>query len=343
MKKITIIDCYISSERVLSKLESMLNMLKNNGEDVLLMSNTAIPPHIQKLTNYSFYDENNRLFQDEYEDINLLDIWKSGSDIGIHELELSFQRHGLSVIINMFRCLEISKSLGYTHFQRLEVDDLFGPESIKHILNVPSLCIEQNKKALFYYNDYNNVKDFSFHYMFCEIDYFLNAVPVIRNESDYQNYLIKKYGKKKFAIVEQFLFDGLNGLNNQNILYRNGKDTMSIDFPDTNFNSETTECNISPKYKGCSSRIYRCKNCNPNESPAILTYNYRGGPCSRTIVQSFNDGTTKTLTHSIPDKGHYTYNVSNPNLEKISVFDEDKLLYEEDNKSIDSWIEFFIF
>ena len=118
---------------------------------------------------------------------------------------------------------------------------------------------------------------------------------------------------------------------------------MSIDFPDTNFNSETTECNISPKYKGCSSRIYRCKNCNPNESPAILTYNYRGGPCSRTIVQSFNDGTTKTLTHSIPDKGHYTYNVSNPNLEKISVFDEDKLLYEEDNKSIDSWIEFFIF
>ena len=58
MKKITIIDCYISSERVLSKLESMLNMLKNNGEDVLLMSNTTIPPHIQKLTNYSFYDEN---------------------------------------------------------------------------------------------------------------------------------------------------------------------------------------------------------------------------------------------------------------------------------------------
>ena len=41
MKKITIIDCYISSERVLSKLESMLNMLKNNGEDVLLMSNTT--------------------------------------------------------------------------------------------------------------------------------------------------------------------------------------------------------------------------------------------------------------------------------------------------------------
>jgi hypothetical protein len=60
MKKITIIDCFISSDKVLDKLETMVSKLKDNGEDVFVISNTNIPPHIQELTNYSFYDKNNR-------------------------------------------------------------------------------------------------------------------------------------------------------------------------------------------------------------------------------------------------------------------------------------------
>ena len=111
MKKITIIDCFISSDKVLEKLETMISQLKNNGEDVFLLSNTNIPPHIQELTNYSFYDKNNRLFTDDYEGVSLLDIWKGFDKGGIHELEPAFQRHGLSVIINLFFILGLCGSV----------------------------------------------------------------------------------------------------------------------------------------------------------------------------------------------------------------------------------------
>lgn len=343
MKKITIIDCYISSDSVLKKLETMLEFLNGNNEDVLLISNTPIPQHIQSKTKYSFYEVNNVLFLDDYEDIKLLDIWKGSERVGIHEMEPSVQRHGLSVMINMFKSLEFSKLLGYTHFQRLEFDALFGPESINFMLSVPELCKNQNKKGLFYYNEYSEYTDCSFHFMFCEIEHFLQTVPKITNEEDYQNYLYEKYGRKKFAIVEHFLFDGLGGLNNENILYRNGKEVMLIDFPDTYFNSETTSANIHPKYKGCSSRIYRCTSCDPENQPTILTYNYKGTPCVREIVMTFNDGRTSSLTHTPSDKGHYSYNIVDSNLKKISVYENNQLLYEEDNKSIDSWLEFFMF
>ena len=57
MKKITLIDCYISSDTVLGKLELMIKELRSNNEDIFLISNTIIPQHIQSLTNYSFYDK----------------------------------------------------------------------------------------------------------------------------------------------------------------------------------------------------------------------------------------------------------------------------------------------
>jgi hypothetical protein len=341
MKKITILDCFISSESVLNKLENILNTLKENNEDVFLISNTTIPKHIQEKTKYCFFETNNILFIDDYEDVNLLDIWKGG-ELGIHEMEPSVQRHGLSVIINIFKSLNFVKLLGYTHFQRLEVDTLFGPESIKHILSIPPTCIEQNKKGFFYYNEYSEYTDCSFHYMFCEIDHFLNTVPKITCEKDYQDYLYKKFGRKKFAIVEQFIFDGLGGLDNTEILYRNGKELMSSDFPDTYFNSETTSANIHPKYKGCSTRIYRCKNCEVPESPTILTFNYNGKPCVRKIVSHFDDGSINIFNHDIPNKSYYSLNHLTHNLKKIDVYENDELLYTEENDSIDSWIEFLI-
>jgi hypothetical protein len=36
---------------------------------------------------------------------------------------------------------------------------------------------------------------------------------------------------------------------------------MESDFEDTYWNSETTGANLSPKYQGCSTRIYNCIKC----------------------------------------------------------------------------------
>jgi len=343
MKKITIIDCFISSDKVLEKLETMISQFKNNGEDIFLLSNTTIPQHIQELTNYSFYDKHNRLFTDDYEDVSLLDIWKGFDKGGIHELEPAFQRHGLSVIINIFFILELCRNLGYTHFQRLEVDALLGEKSLEFMKQIPQTCLEQNKKGWFYVNKYDDGKDASCHYMFCEIDYFLNTSPKISCEKDYQDYIFNKWGTKKFTPVETFIFDTLNLETNTDVITRNGMDNMSSDFEDSYFNSETSEANLSPKYQGCSTRIYNCIKCENETDKIILTFNYKDKIIKRDVKIFYTDGSIDNIVHVVESKGYFTYTTHSKEIEKIEVYENDILLYDEYNKNIYSYVEFTIF
>lgn len=342
MKKITIIDCYIASDTILGKLESMLSSLNSFGEDVFLLSNTIIPPHIQKMVKYCFYDKHNRLFEDNYEGVSLLDIWKGFDKGGIHELEPAFQRHGLSVMINMFNILETCNHLGYTHFQRLEVDTLFGEKSWEYMKTIPETCKKEKKKGLFYVNNYEEGKDASFHYMFCEIDYFLKKSPKISNEIDYQKYIYNKWGEKRFTPVETFIFDTLELDNNNHIICRNGLDDMRSDFEDTYWNSETTGANLSPKYQGCSTRIYNCIRCNNENDKIILTFNYKGNHVVRDIKIFYTDGSTDNITQIVENKGYFTYTEHSKEIEKIEVYENGELLYNEYNENIYSYVEFII-
>lgn len=343
MKKITIIDCFISSDTVLEKLETMISQLKKNGEDVFLLSNTNIPPHIQKLTNYSFYDKNNRLFTDDYEGVSLLDIWKGFEKGGIHEFEPAFQRHGLSVVINMFITLELCKHLGYTHFQRIEVDALVGEKSWEFMKQIPQTCLKQNKKGWFYTNKYDDGMDISFHYMFCEIEYFLRTAPKISCEKDYQDYIFNKWGTKQFTPVETFIFDALRLENNNDIMTRNGMDNMNSDFEDTYWNSETSGANISPKYQGCSTRIYNCIKCENETDKIILTFNYKGELVKRNIKIFYTDGSIDNIVHVVESKGYFNYTTHQKEIEKIEVYENEILLYNELNQNIDSYVEYTIF
>lgn len=343
MKKITIIDCYIASDTILNKLESMIATLNKMNEDVFLISNTIIPANIQKMTKYSFYDKNNRLFEDTYEGVSLLDIWKGFDKGGIHELEPAFQRHGLSVMINLFNVLEFCKHLGYTHFQRLEVDVLFGEKSWAFLETIPNLCIQENKKGLFYVNNYDDGKDASFQYMFCEIEYFLRTSPKISNESDYQEYIYNKWGEKRFTPVETFIFDTLKLENNNEIICRNGINDMRSDFEDTYWNSETTAANLSPKYQGCSTRIYNCIRCNNENDKIILTFNYKGKQVVRDIKIFYTDGSIEDITQIVENKGYFTYTEHSKEIKKIEVYENGELLYDEYNENIYSYVEFTIF
>ena len=340
MKKITLIDCYISSDTVLGKLELMIKELRSNNEDIFLISNTIIPQHIQSLTNYSFYDKKNRLFEDNYVGVSLLDIWK-GFDKGIiHELEPAFQRHGLSVMVNMFNALELCKRLGYTHFQRLEVDALFTDKSWEYMKTIPDICVKERKKGLFYVNEYEEGNDVSFHYMFCDIDYFLKTSPKISNESDYQKYIFNKWGENKFTPVETFIYDTLGLNNNNDILCKNGKIDMVNDFEGTYWNSETTGANLSPKYQGCSTRMYKT---NHDNNMVILTFNYKGKLVVRNIVIYYVDGSTENITQVVDNKGNFTYTEHSKEIEKIEVYEDGNLLYDEYNQNIYSHVEFTIF
>jgi hypothetical protein len=166
-KTITIIDSFISNNSVLKKLKDTISKLKKHGIKILLVSNTIPPSDVVESVEYFLYNHENKLFTQNFEDVNYCDLWKSYPQIVIHEITEEFQKHGLSVLSNLFNCLDLVKSLGYTHLQRIEVDDLYSEQGYEFMKKVPQLCEENNKKSLFYFNE---GKDVSFHYFFSEID-----------------------------------------------------------------------------------------------------------------------------------------------------------------------------
>jgi glycosyltransferase involved in cell wall biosynthesis len=251
-KTISIIDCFVHDSKVESNLIECINRLKLNGHDVFLISNTSIRKDILEAVDYHFYDSRNQLFKKDYPGVNDVDFWSNQGHFTVHNLKSGLQKHGLSVLINLFNALDIAKNIGYTHFQRFETDDLYGSESMKWISNVPELVITQGKNGLFYLNESNHPKDASFHYFFCEIEHFLNVMPRISKEEDYEDYLISNQGSREFKIVEAYIYDNLD---KNSVLVREGNNQMKKDFSDTIWNTVVSASNLPTKYNGCLSGI----------------------------------------------------------------------------------------
>jgi enoyl-[acyl-carrier-protein] reductase (NADH) len=66
------------------------------------------------------------LFQDIFTDVKDINLWKIMDGFKVNEHTSGLQKHGLSVLVNLFNALKMAKNLGYTHFQRVEADDIFG-------------------------------------------------------------------------------------------------------------------------------------------------------------------------------------------------------------------------
>jgi glycosyltransferase involved in cell wall biosynthesis len=189
--KITIIDCFANNEAIKIKLKDAIRKIKSTGCDVMLISNTSMERDIIDMCDFYLYDKRNQLFKKEYSNVADVDFFNSTGPFVAHNVKPGLQRHGLSVLVNLFNALNTAKSMGYTHFQRIECDDIFGNISLSTMSNVGDACIREGKKGLFYFNESPDENNISFHYFYCEIDYFLNSVNPISNEDDYIEYLIR--------------------------------------------------------------------------------------------------------------------------------------------------------
>ena len=57
-------------------------------------------------------------------------------------------------------------------------------------------------------------------------------------------------------------------------------------------------------------------------------------PKERVIKSYFNDGTEQTFNQSVGGKHSWSYYIPKDGLEKIDVFENDRLLYSETNKNV---------
>jgi len=340
-KVITIVDCFVSNKGIEENLKKSLQLLKSQGHEILLVSNTKINPEILEFTDYHFYDSRNQLFRKEYPGVSDVDFWTDFGSFVVHNIKSGVQKHGLSVLINIFNCLHLAKSLGYTHFQRFETDDLFGPISLSWIKSVPELVESNSRKGLFYTNPENYPSDASFHYFYCEIDYFLKSVPIIKTEEDYEEYLIWIQGNRDFRIVEVFLYDFVMKMAEQNqILIRDGKTQMTHDFPDTTWNTVSSSSNLQEKYKGCLTGIYKVFSQGVQQDYFYLySTNFIDNSRARKIIVECQGGKYLTVDHELNGYKSWCYHQIPSDVLKIRVFEADELLFEESLSETKDYIE----
>lgn len=340
-KTITIVDSFVYNEVIRNKLKNSLKWMNEDGYEILLVSNTIVDQEILKNVKFYLYDHRNQLFKEKYEIGNAVDFWKSiGPDFVLHDIVPEKQPHGLSVLVNLFNALLYAKAQGYTHFQRFEVDDLFGEKSREYIKKIPNICSEQNKKGLFYYN----TNDISFHYFYCEIDTFLGKVPRITCENDYVDYLKTYHGNKVFKIVEVFVYESLKKNGDSELRILSGSE-MSKDFLDTHWNTETSISSFDKKYNGCTSKIYYTNEHNKDTDSyerknkyILFTYSYVSHLVQRTIKVKKNNGETIEFYHKTQHAGGWCMNDLPEDTQSISVYENNELLYEENVADCISYI-----
>jgi hypothetical protein len=309
--------------------------LKVFGHKILLVSNTVPPSDVINSVDYFLYNHENKLFSQNFDDINKCELWKAYEHLVIHEITEEFQKHGLSVLSNLFNCLDLVKSLGYTHFQRIEVDDLYTMAAYEFMNQIPLILENENKKSLFYFN---HGRDVSFHYYYSEIDFFLGTFPKITDEDSYRKYLKDSGFGNSFKTVEFYLYDNLKKGNLDEVLVRDGENDMFKDFDGTLWNTESSQGTIHEKYEGCTTKIYKVED-SPNMS--VVSYNYNNYPVKRKIIVELSHG-QETIYQNLDYFGAWAYNIFDSSLSKITVYDRDndRLLYEMENKNIDDYIEF---
>jgi hypothetical protein len=280
--------------------------------------------------------------------VSWVDFWKTldSLDTMAHDVVSGIQKHGLSVLINLFNALIYAKEQGYTHFQRFEVDDIYGEISRKHILSIPHRLQQENKKGLFYYNYHNSPNDVSFHYYYCEIDTFLQKIRRITCEDDYIKYLDEYYGNKDFKNVEIFIHDHLKRVGDGDILKKDYKQ-MLVDFPDTFWNTETSISNYETKYSNCTTKIYNVRDVdkatgNIQNKPdyLVLTYLFVDSPVTRKIVVERKNGETYEFEHAVIEAGGWAWHMTPADTVAISVYQDGKFLYREDTRDIVCYVEF---
>jgi glycosyltransferase involved in cell wall biosynthesis len=335
-KTITIVDCFVHNENVLNKLELCIDNLKKYNHTILLVSNTIVPEHIIKNVDYYLYNSNNILFKGEYTNSEPVVFWKEIGQLTTYEIVNTIQKHGLPVMVNLFNSLDLCKSLGFTHFQRVEVDDLYSNKGYEYITSVPLICHEQNKKGMFYFNE---GRDVSFHYFYCEIEYFQQIINRINCEEDYKNYLQNNGYGTDFINVEKYLYDNINRKDYGLIIRKDGEIDMNSDFQGTEWNTETTVSNVSSKFNGCSTKLY---NISGQDSIMLLSYNYNHFRSERKIVVNYIDGSLETIYHGLENYGHWSFNIFENKIEKLLVYDNqnDEFLYEIINQNILDYITF---
>ena len=290
----------------------------------MLVTNSNFSESLIKEVDYILYDKNNRLFKNEYVSDDTVFVWYTDKDKYFSFSNNITQKHGLSVLSNLHHSTNLAKSLGFTHFFRIEYDsEIKNVDKIKHIMYET-----KDKNGYIYVNE---DKYLSYQLWYLSLDYFTKIMPSINKEEDYINSKLKLGSKEnEFILVEDYLLRLFRNDEGYKDLIVNTPKQVKIDFPDSSWNTITSAAESDFIVDGFVSSVYKVAYSKEgiddqycpidNTKFAIVTWNCSSTNSNKSkIIIKRKNQIDQILDHSISETNGQSYNIFDLSDEDVEI------------------------
>jgi hypothetical protein len=152
MKKLIIIDSYLTSKKKENILKGEIESLKGIGFDIMLVAHYPISTEIQFMVDYFIFDKNQTL--DPINDAPY--YWFGGTSEDPFILVYN-GRYRLAICQNMFNAFQFAEVKGYDFVYFAENDNFFSENDAKRLNTLIDEMLESNKKCIFFKPEYYKV------------------------------------------------------------------------------------------------------------------------------------------------------------------------------------------
>jgi hypothetical protein len=325
IKPIIIVDAFFHNDNCVRTFKNYLVSIKKTGLPIMLVTNSKFEQSLVDEVDYILYDNNNRLFKNNYSDVETIAMWYRDNHKYFSIAIKAFQRHGLSVLSNLYHSTNLALSLGYTHFFRIEYDCVVPSiENVKYIINETQ---EQNKKGYIYINQ---DKYICFQFWYFALDYFTKIFPRINSENDYVESKRAFSNDESFMIAEEFVLNLIRssegGFDN---LVNKPASVIHTEFPGSSWNTLISPSESDLIVDGFISSVHRVGNwiegIDPQYTPidnskfAIITWNCSSENHNKSIIKILrNNQEPQILEHELfnsNDNGVEVFDLTEENVE----------------------------
>ena len=252
IKPVIILDAFFHNQNCINTFKKHLSLIKNLDIPIMLVTNSKFEQSLIEEIDYIFYDSNNRLFNKEYSTDDKVFLWYADSVKYFSIGEKITQKHGLSVLSNLYHSTNLAKSLGFTHFYRFEYDSYF--DNLSKIKDMITIIKDQDKKGLIYVNEKKYV---SFQLWYFELEHFTNIFPKLNNEADYNSIkTILGFNENHFLTAEEFLFSLIKKHGEQKLIVKDAPEIYK-DFPNASWNSIMSPAESKQINNGYVSSVFK--------------------------------------------------------------------------------------
>lgn len=145
MKKLIVIDSYLTSKKKENVLKGEIESLKVTGFDIMLVAHYPVSIELQFMVDYFIFDKNQTL--------DIIDeapyYWFGGTDNDPFILVYN-GRYRLAICQNMFNAFQFAEIKGYDFVYFAENDNFFSENDAKQLNTLIDEMFESNKKCIFF-------------------------------------------------------------------------------------------------------------------------------------------------------------------------------------------------